>query len=257
MEVKNVHLVAFSPCGGSRLVLEALSRDLGLPSHLHDLTLPRNRQTPLVFEATDLVFLGFPVYAGRLPQNAALIMSLLAGCGAPAVLTAVYGNRAYEGALLELDGLARDRGFQPLAAVAAIAEHSLAPEIAANRPDQRDKDLLAELGLKALSLAKTGGTGFKAPGFYAAGPPLPPGLFLPGVDLEKCVRCGQCAQICSNGAISEDKPEVTEPDKCVYCGACLKYCPEKARALRHPQAGGLAAMLHKIAGERKEPEFFI
>lgn len=257
MEIRNVQVVSFSPCGGVGRVLESLTRELELPLHFHDLTLPQNRLIPLAFDASDLVFFGFPVYGGLPPQNAAQVMEVIVGQDTPAVLVAVYGNRAYEGALLRLEELAKARGFKPVAAVAAIAEHSLDPEIASQRPDQQDNVLLAEFGLKAFSLAQHGASSFKAPGAYADHPPLPADLLLPGVDLEKCLRCGHCAQVCCNGAIPEDEPVATEAAKCIYCGACVKYCPEKARALRSPQAGAILARLRQAAVQRKEPEFFL
>ncbi|MFR3290706.1 MAG: hypothetical protein ACLTSG_10865 [Lachnospiraceae bacterium] len=58
--------------------------------------------------------------------------------GTPAAIVAVYGNRAYEDALLELRGLAEERGFKVMAAAAFIARHSIAPEFGAGRPDAAD-----------------------------------------------------------------------------------------------------------------------
>ena len=58
--------------------------------------------------------------------------------GTPAVVVAVYGNRAYEDALLELCDAAAERGFRVIAAGAFIARHSIVPDIAAGRPDSAD-----------------------------------------------------------------------------------------------------------------------
>lgn len=41
----------------------------------------------------------------------------------------------------------------------------------------------------------------------------------------KCIGCGACASVCSQG-IGID---MTERDICIACGACVKACPEEAR----------------------------
>ena len=52
-------------------------------------------------------------------------ISFLKGNGARAVLLVVYGNREYEDTLLELSDVMEAAGFSPVAAVAAVAEHSI------------------------------------------------------------------------------------------------------------------------------------
>ena len=63
----------------------------------------------------------------------------LFAAAARAVLMCVYRNRAYEDTLLELADTAEKAGFHVIAAVAAIAEHSVIREIAAGRPDAADR----------------------------------------------------------------------------------------------------------------------
>ena len=56
----------------------------------------------------------------------------------PAVCVVVYGNRAYDDALLELKDILARRGCRPIAGAAFIGEHSFAtPETptARGRPD--------------------------------------------------------------------------------------------------------------------------
>ena len=61
-------------------------------------------------------------------------LAAVCGCGARAVLMCVYGNRAYEDTLVELADTAEKAGFHVIAAVAAIAEHSVVRRFAAGRP---------------------------------------------------------------------------------------------------------------------------
>ena len=53
-----------------------------------------------------------------------------------------------------------------------------------------------------------------------------------GFRKNRCVGCGQCAEVCPREAISlvESRP-VTEADKCVLCGRCVDVCVAGARQL--------------------------
>ncbi len=63
----------------------------------------------------------------------------IAGNGAKCTLVCVYGNRAYEDTLVEMEDAAATSGFRVIAAIAAVAEHSIIPRYAANRPDASDE----------------------------------------------------------------------------------------------------------------------
>ena len=106
-------------------------------------TCPQTEQDPnqLSRNKEELVLFGAPVYGGRIPPLAAKRLSRLKGNQTPAVVIVVYGNRAFEDALLELSDLVRARGFIPIAGAAFIGEHSFSTHdnpIAKARPDQAD-----------------------------------------------------------------------------------------------------------------------
>lgn len=46
-------------------------------------------------------------------------------------------------------------------------------------------------------------------------------------DLEKCVSCGACVQVCPNGvhSLGEDGRHRVDYSKCAACGRCLAACP--------------------------------
>jgi len=46
------------------------------------------------------------------------------------------------------------------------------------------------------------------------------------IDLDKCVTCGGCLDLCPSTAIRmfEDKVNIA-PEKCVECKICVKVCP--------------------------------
>lgn len=54
--------------------------------------------------------------------------------------------------------------------------------------------------------------------------------WFPKVDLEKCSRCGSCAEECPNDVYDfDDAPIVARPYNCsVGCSSCAKGCPSEA-----------------------------
>ena len=259
MKIRSIHHVLFSPCGGTGKATKALGRDLALQTCEHDLTLPANRSGELSFTSEDLVFFGFPVYAGRIPKNAAQVLAGVTGHDTPCVLVAVYGNRAFEGALLDLHAAVVPKGFKPVAAVAAIAEHSLSPQTAANRPDTADHDVLAGFGRQILERAESGEALGKAPGAYPERKAPPPaGLyFFPVTDNNACTQCGACARVCPTGAAPQNDPGRTDTAICIACAACIKYCPQQARIFGTPETRKMLAHILANATARKESELFL
>lgn len=234
MKINTIHTVLFSPCGGTANATKALVRDVHLHSFEHDITLPANRIEKISFSSTDLVFFGFPVYGGRMPQNIKQVVTGLRGRDTPCVLVAVYGNRAFEGALLNLY------------------------EVATARPDKADRDRLAEFGLKILERAQNGATLEKAPGAYPDWK-IPPGTyFFPITDTGKCIQCGHCVEVCPCGAIPPGDPAKTDIQSCISCAACVKYCPQKARTLGTPETREMfKPHIISAAATRKEAELFL
>lgn len=54
-------------------------------------------------------------------------------------------------------------------------------------------------------------------------------VFLPKVDVNKCIGCGACINVCPNNAIKIeiDKAKIIE-DKCKNCRKCEHTCPVNA-----------------------------
>lgn len=92
----------------------------------------------------DVAVISVPSYAGRVPAVAVERLGMVRGNGARAVLVCVYGGRAFEDTLIELEDVAKRAGFRVVAAVSAIAEHSVARQFAAGRPDAQDVAQLSE-----------------------------------------------------------------------------------------------------------------
>ncbi len=67
-----------------------------------DFTLPKTREKSVSFSKNDIVIVGVPVYAGRVPKVLLKYLNSIKGKGALAVAVVVYGNRNYDDALIEL-----------------------------------------------------------------------------------------------------------------------------------------------------------
>lgn len=144
----SVFEIVFSPTGGTQKVSGLVAGALGKNTVTVDLTDSGLDFNAVSMTEDDVAVISVPAYAGRIPAVVADRLGMVRGNGARAVLVCVYGNRAFEDTLVELEDVAKHAGFRVIAAVAAIAEHSIARQFAAGRPDAQDA---AQLLLSLLS----------------------------------------------------------------------------------------------------------
>jgi 2-oxoacid:acceptor oxidoreductase delta subunit (pyruvate/2-ketoisovalerate family) len=52
------------------------------------------------------------------------------------------------------------------------------------------------------------------------------------VDLDRCVGCGICEDVCPEGAIVVNRTARVDPWRCKGCGICVDRCPQGALSLR-------------------------
>ncbi len=117
MDIASAALIYFSPTRTTRKIIESIAQGVRIPRVEHvDLTPPEALTREYAGMHDELAIIGSPVYGGRLPTEMVSRFRRLKGNGTPAVIVAVYGNRAYEDALLELRNLALEAGFNPVAA---------------------------------------------------------------------------------------------------------------------------------------------
>lgn len=178
------------------------------------------------------------------------------GNGARAVLVCVYGNRAYEDTLVELEDAAVQAGFQVVAGVAAIAEHSIAHQYAAGRPDSQDKLQLQDFGQKIWDKLQSGDHSQPTlPGnrpYKKAG-----GVGMVPKPSKDCNRCGLCAQQCPVQAIDPADPSRTDKELCISCMRCVAVCPKGARKVNPVMLTAAQVALKKVCSDRKEGELFL
>lgn len=274
MNLAQAHLICFSPTSTSKQVGEAIVHGMGV-ENITTLDVTLSITDPLEIPNTEVAVIVVPVYGGRVAPLALQRMRNIQGHDTPAVLVVVYGNRAYEKALMELDAFALRQGFKVIGAATFVGEHSYSTEkypISVGRPDASDLLLANELGKQIADKIRTAETPEKIYPVDVRSIRRPKqsmvGLlrFLRGVikmrkgevqmpkapatDEERCIHCGICVKNCPNGAICKGEEQHTIVEQCIRCCACVKVCPEKARSFDTP----FAPLLSKNFPKQKLPQ---
>lgn len=243
--------IVFSPTGGTGKVAHLISKHWSTNTVLIDLSDAEADFTKCCITERDMVLIAMPSFGGRAPAIAIERLKQIAGNGAICVLACAYGNRAYEDTLVEMEDAAKDCGFQVIAAVSAVAEHSIMPQYASGRPDASDEKQLADFAERII--AKAGGI-VSIPGNrpYKKGGGVG---FVPKA-AKNCVRCGQCAEQCPVQAIDPVNFTV-DSKKCISCMRCAKQCPARARKVSGALVSVAALAIKKACSSRKENELFL
>ena len=284
MNIATAKLVYFTPTHTTRRVLEGIARGIQSPRiDRLDLTPPASRTQTWHDLHGELAIVGAPVYGGRIPLDAVQRLRRLKAKDTPAAIVVVYGNRAYEDALLELRDLVLEAGFTPVAGGAFVGEHSFSTDampIAHGRPDAQDLAEAAAFGRqirdKLASLHTLDGVPpLDVPGSVPYRDRGAPARISPDTQEALCVLCGTCASVCPTAAISvgtqwRSRPTgcwhevsrgedavVTNPEACILCCACVKNCPTGARVMSDPRIVKTTRWLNADYSERKAPETYL
>lgn len=208
----------------------------------------------------ELLVVGMPVFAGRIPSLCRDMLDKYRGNGTPAIAIVSYGNRAYEDALLELTELLQGNGFSVIGAGAFAARHSIFPKVGAGRPDVADESVIMEFASKCVNklagleegreyekLVVKGNSPYREP---SAVPLVPFGN-------ADCSKCGLCVRICPVQAIDAGNPRNTDKDLCIACTACIHMCPKGGRAFRGLKYMIASRSFKKKCKARQNPEYFV
>lgn len=275
MRPRNVWAVYFSATGTTEVAVKtvaaAAAEELGCPWQAVSFTLPDERQEKLQFCTGDLVILGTPVYAGRVP-NVLLpfLTQKVIGNGALAVPVVLYGNRNYDDALMELSNILQENHFACVAGAAFVGEHAFSTVLASGRPDMVDRQLMEgfgqAVGRKVRRLPFTPEEPVAVGGCEPIRPYYKPrdreGNFInilkvkPVTDMDKCSGCGLCARRCPMGSIDADNlAEVA--GICIKCCACVKGCPTGAKYFTDEGYLYHQHELEEMYVRRAQPEMFL
>ena len=252
MNIKSVTAMYFSGTNTTKNMVthiaENIAKELKVPFSVIDFSVPAQREKVTEFEKDEIVVFGTPVYAGRVPN---LLLPYLneniKGNGAVAVPVVMFGNRAFDNALIELRTILDNDGFRCVAAGAFVGEHSFSYVLGKGRPDAEDfskADELVKTAIERISHIDDEGSvtvPVPVPGDISVGYYKPHDRKNNFIDIRKvkpktsdaCDNCGLCADICPMGAI--DHEDVTNVKGiCIKCGACIKRCPKGAKYYDDP-----------------------
>ena len=252
-----VKQITFSPTGGTKKVADAISTGIGENIDAFELCNPESKLADITLGEDDLAIIAAPVYGGRIPALAIeRLKTSVNANGAKCAVVAVYGNRAYDDALLELFSTCTEMGLRVVAAVGAVAEHSIVRKYGAGRPDADD---LSELRAHGATVKKALAAGTtlakeKLPGNFPYKKPMAGPK--PSAD-SSCLKCGVCADNCPVGAISMANLRKVDKNMCVSCMRCVSVCPNGSRSIGKIMHGMIAIAIKKGCAERKKNELFI
>lgn len=270
---KRISTMYFSPTGTTDKIVKGMADNLskefdnGKDICDIDFTLPNGREKAISFSENDIVVMGVPVYAGRVPNILLKYLNTIRGNGALAIAVAVYGNRNYDDALIELNDILQSNDFRVVAAGAFIGEHSFSRILAKNRPDEIDMNIVKEFAEIIISKIKQADR-FKD--IFVKGNKPYRNYYRPknkegnSVDIRKvkprtnddCIDCKKCVEVCPMGSI--DYEDVSKLNGiCIKCGACIKKCPVSAKYYDDENYLRHKVELEIEFSERREPELFL
>ena len=257
MQIKRITFVYFSATNTTKKIVKEIANHFDTRKVEYNL-IKYPIEEEIILSPQELLIVGMPVYSGRIPEIAVASLRNIKGLQTPAIISCIYGNRDYDDALIEIQDLVEANGFRIISAAAFIAQHSIMPDVATNRPDQSDLYKIQNFSVQSariLSQLETvtdiqkikikGNRPYKVAGKIPIQPQLASSL---------CNQCNTCINQCPVDAISATYN--IDKTKCISCSRCIYICPQKARNYK--------GILYKIAKwkftkdnkKRKEPEIF-
>lgn len=239
-----IYQMYFSPTGTTEKIAHKISGNLSKKLKKEIITLdftPKTvRDREFSFEKGDLLIIGVPTYAGRVPN---ILLNFLTknikGKGAFVLPFVLFGNRNYDESLTELLMIMHYNGFVNVGAGAFVGEHSFSKVLGANRPDDDDflqVNQLCDLVFDRLSSNIVQNVieideNYQIKPYYTPRDRNGVGVNILKVKPktnDKCDDCKICVSVCPMGSILYENPRKVD-GICIKCGACEKKCPQNAK----------------------------
>lgn len=266
-----VYAVYFSPTGTTKKIVSAIAQKMAGENEKFetiDFTPKKAREIEHNFKKGDVVIMGVPTIAGRVP-NVLLkyFPAKIKGNGATGVSVVLYGNRNFDDSLIELRDIMTENGFTVIAGGAFIGEHSFSKILAAGRPDDKDVEIAKDFAddiVKKIDKGDVNETvNVKGQSPYREYY-RPKDKYGNPVDIRKvqpktnddCIDCKLCAEVCPMESIDHDDTKKMI-GICIKCGACEKLCPVSAKYYDDENYLKHKHELEDELKDRKEPELFI
>ena len=273
-KIKSVHLVYFSPSGSTEKIVKKIASGIqGAEIKTHNLLPSSARKQQYVFGADDLVIYG-SLSAGMLFTKAEEIFNCLEGNDTPFIGVVSFGNAYYGVALTEMKERAEKRGFRVCALGAFVAQHTMAPELGAGRPDAKDETIMADFGRKAYEKVLAGDYGLhhqpvtnwssseefnKFVAFREQNKdPYDFPLKWRGKKIsDACIKCKTCVRNCPADAIDIEN-KTFNLAACIGCYGCINRCPKHAISSTSPEVEEfMKGFVETFKTARLEPEIFM
>lgn len=269
--MKRLNSMYFSPTGTTeKVLLEIVERLLDKKDIKKGLIInfsyPNIREKGISFSHNDILLIGVPVYAGRVPNILLKYLNSIKGHGSIAIPVVVYGNRDYDDALIELNDILISNGFNVIAAASFIGEHSFSYTLAKDRPDKEDlfiarsfsDDIYNKISNNEYTELNIKGNRPYRKYYIPKDPHGQPNdirKVIPKTD-DNCIDCKICVKVCPMGSIDYKDVRILN-GICIKCGACIKGCPTGSKYF-----DDFNYLMHKEELEeqfkkRKSPEVFI
>lgn len=244
--------IYFSPTGSTKKVVEKAEKVWKDIDQIIDLC----ENIEEIHLKDTLAIIAAPAYGGRAPKIMVERLKKVYAKNSKAIIITSYGNREYDNTLDELNDVCTKQGFEVVAAIAAVCEHSIVPKYGAKRPDEKDDEQLVSFFhtiKEAIESKHLQVLSYRDASEWREfnGVPLQPKTS------NKCNACGLCASQCPVSAIDKSNPKITDAKKCITCMRCIAICPNSAKSLNTLMVTALSKKLEKACSIRKENELFI